>query len=136
MRDYAARKTQLETRLNELDTRIHKIEDRLDDPVTKDWQDQAIERADLVKRLEKIEDRLDDPKDPDVEERATEREEDEVLEFQGNAGLKEMEMIRAALARIEADTYGDCLKCGAEISDARLDIVPHAALCRDCARGT
>jgi RNA polymerase-binding transcription factor DksA len=107
MRDYAARKTQLETRLNELDTRIHKIEDRLDDPVTKDWQDQAIEREDT-----------------------------EVLESMGNAGLKEMEMIRAALARIEADTYGDCLKCGAEISDARLDIVPHAALCRDCARGT
>ena len=89
-------------------------------------------RADLVKRLEKIEDRLDDPKDPDVEERATEREEDEVLEFQGNAGLKEIQAIDDALLRIENGTYGICFSCEKPISEERLDAVPYTTRCRDC----
>ena len=106
MRDFTARQTQLETRLAELDARVHNIEDQLDDPVTKDWEDGAIER-----------------------------EGDEVLESMGSQGLKEMEMIRAALGRIEDGTYGDCAKCGDEISDERLDVVPHTPLCRTCASG-
>ena len=51
----------------------------------------------------------------------------------GLAGLKEMELIRAALKRIDEDEYGICLKCGSDISEERLDVVPHAALCRNCA---
>ena len=43
MRDYSELKTKLETRLGELDARIHTIEDRLDDPKSKDWEAQAIE---------------------------------------------------------------------------------------------
>lgn len=89
-------------------------------------------RADLVKRLEKIEDRLDDPKDPDVEERATEREEDEVLEFQGNSGLKEIQAIDDALSRIENGSYGTCFSCDKPISEERLDAVPYTTRCRDC----
>lgn len=104
MRDFTARKAQLTARLEELETRVHKIEDQLDDPVTKDWEDQAIER-----------------------------EGDEVLERMGNQSVKEMELIRAALDRIQEGSYGACMKCGDEISDERLDVVPHAALCRKCA---
>lgn len=89
-------------------------------------------RAEIVEMLERIEDRLDDPKDPDVEERATEREEDEVLETQGNAGLKELQAIDAALGRVEAGTYGICFNCKEEISDARLEAVPYATKCRNC----
>lgn len=89
-------------------------------------------RDEIVKMLERIEDRLDDPKDPDVEERATEREEDEVLETQGNTGLKELHAIDAALGRIEAGTYGICFTCKEEISDARLEAVPYAIKCRNC----
>ena len=106
MRNLAARRQMLEDRLAQLDARLHRIEDRLDDPVSKDWEDQAVEREDS-----------------------------EVLQDLGNAGLKEMELVRAALARIEDGSYGICLRCGEEISEARLDAVPHAALCRDCARG-
>jgi len=107
MRDFTARKTQLEARLAVLDARVHAIEDQLDDPVTQDWEDRAIER-----------------------------EGDEVLEGLGNQGLQEIEMIRAALARIVDGTYGECLKCGEEISSHRLDVVPHAPLCRTCANAT
>ena len=87
----------------------------------------------LNERLEAIEDDLDEPADPDAEERATEREGDEVLENLGNAGLAEIKMIQAALARVEAGTFGVCAACGEPISEERLDVVPHAPRCRHCA---
>ena len=42
--------------------------------------------------------------------------------------------INAALARIEAGTYGTCTNCGKEISVGRLEAYPWASLCIDCAR--
>lgn len=87
----------------------------------------------LNSRLEAIEDDLDEPADPDAEERATEREGDEVLESLGNAGLMEIRMIQAALARIKDGTFGICVNCGEDISEERLELVPHAPRCRHCA---
>lgn len=87
----------------------------------------------LNNRLEAIEDDLDEPADPDAEERATEREGDEVLESLGNAGLMEIRMIQAALARIKDGTFGICVNCGEDISEERLELVPHAPRCRHCA---
>ena len=87
----------------------------------------------LQNRLENIEDQLDDAPDPDWEENAVEHGGDEVLESLGESGLKEMEAIKAALKRIDAGTYCTCVKCGEEISQERLDAVPHAPLCRNCA---
>ena len=42
--------------------------------------------------------------------------------------------IDAALARIEAGTYGTCTNCGTEIRVERLEAYPWASLCIDCAR--
>ena len=42
--------------------------------------------------------------------------------------------IDAALARIEAGTYGNCTSCGNEIPQARLEAYPWASLCIDCKR--
>ena len=42
--------------------------------------------------------------------------------------------IDAALARIEAGTYGNCTSCGNEIPHARLEASPWASLCIDCKR--
>ena len=42
--------------------------------------------------------------------------------------------INAALARVDAGTYGTCTKCGNEISVGRLEAHPWASLCIDCAR--
>ena len=39
---------------------------------------------------------------------------------------------RAALARMDAGTYGTCERCGAEIPAARLEAVPTASLCITC----
>jgi RNA polymerase-binding transcription factor DksA len=89
--------------------------------------------AELDGRLHRIEDHLEQKPDPDWEENATESEMDEVLEGLGQAGLTEIEAIHAALARIKGGTYGICVRCGNDISEARLDVVSHTALCRTCA---
>ncbi len=89
--------------------------------------------AELEKRLGGIEDSLEIKPDPDVEERALEREDDEVLEILGLNALKELQMIRAALARIKDGTYGECVNCGDNIALGRLDLLPYTPLCHKCA---
>ncbi len=89
-------------------------------------------KTELEQRLQRIEHDLDQPMPADNEDRATEREDDEVMESMGNAGLEELRAINAALDRIEAGTFGTCAKCGEAISAERLDILPTAAMCRNC----
>lgn len=60
---------------------------------------------------------------------ATERE----LEFAiGERETDELAMIDAALARIEAGTYGECIDCGGVIAAARLRASPEVPRCIDC----
>ena len=47
-----------------------------------------------------------------------------------------LDEIDAALARIDAGTYGICTNCGEEIPPARLEAYPWASLCIDCRRKT
>jgi RNA polymerase-binding protein DksA len=46
-----------------------------------------------------------------------------------------LEEVEAALERIEAGSFGSCELCGREIPKQRLDALPHAATCIECARG-
>lgn len=105
MTDLTARRTQLMTRLRELDRRLHAIEDELDDPRPRDWEEAAVER-----------------------------EGDEVLESLGLQGEAEIRRIRAALARLRAGEYGLCVTCAAPISEARLDLLPDTPFCMTCAK--
>ena len=89
-------------------------------------------KNELEQRLQHIEHDLDLPAPKDIEDRATERENDEVMESMGNAGLVEIEAIDAALARIEAGTFGICVECGGPISPKRLEILPTATKCKSC----
>ncbi len=98
------RKAQLETRLGELKSRLDRIEDELEQPVSDSFSEQAVER-----------------------------EEEEVLEDLGAAGQQEIRMIEAALKRIDAGTYGVCVRCGDPIAEERLNVVPQTPFCRDCA---
>jgi RNA polymerase-binding transcription factor DksA len=104
MTTIAARKTQLEARLADLKARLAGIEAELDQPHTQDWEDLA-----------------------------TEREGDQVLEGMGVSGQHEIKMIDAALARIDEGEFGFCTKCGAEIGEERLNILPYTPFCRNCA---
>lgn len=85
----------------------------------------------LGARLHRIDDELADP--IDTGEQAGERDDEEVLEDLGVAGLQEIRMIEAALDRIKQGTYGFCAACGEPIPEERLDAVPQATTCRDCA---
>ncbi len=105
MPDLAMRRAQLEERLEFLDARLRELDAELDSHQSKDW-----------------------------EELATEREGDETLERLGQSGQAEMAQIRAALARMDAGTYGECVTCGDTISDERLDLLPFTPFCRKCAR--
>jgi len=44
----------------------------------------------------------------------------------------QLERVRAALARLDAGTYGRCVDCGRELPDERLEARPEAERCVDC----
>lgn len=46
-----------------------------------------------------------------------------------------LSQVRAALERIEAESYGYCRRCEEEISEARLNVRPEAPVCINCAGG-
>jgi len=87
----------------------------------------------LDHRLRGIDDELEHHNNPDLEDHATEAEPDEVLERIGIAGMNEIKMIKAALGRIEDGSYGICVRCGEDISEDRLDVLPYTPICKDCA---
>lgn len=90
-------------------------------------------RAELLAELSHIEHDLDKPMPKDWEDAASERQGDEVLEALGQHDQGELRQIDAALGRIEAGTYGQCVKCGEDISDARLAVLPATPFCKTCA---
>ena len=97
-------KAQLEARLRELDKRAHEIDDELSEPVDDDWSEGAAESAN-----------------------------DEVLEQVGSLAVDEIRKIKAALSKIDAGTYGICASCGSKIALKRLEALPYATTCIDCA---
>lgn len=44
-----------------------------------------------------------------------------------------LEQIEAAIERIEDGSFGRCEECGARIPQARLEAIPYAAMCIQCA---
>lgn len=89
----------------------------------------------LDERMHEVDHELGMPKDADLEEQAIDLEDDEVLEGLGIAAQKEVSLLRFAMDRIKDGSYGICKKCEDPISDARLEAVPYAVLCKDCAQG-
>jgi DnaK suppressor protein len=60
---------------------------------------------------------------------ATEKE----IEFAiGDHEVVELTAIEAALSRIEAGSYGECIACGVHIPAARLKATPEASRCIHC----
>lgn len=90
-------------------------------------------RTELLGDLAEIEDQLDDEPSKDWEDRSAERQGDEVLEALGQHDLDELRRIDAALGRIADGSYGECVKCGAVISEARLASLPDTPFCKNCA---
>ena len=62
-----------------------------------------------------------------------------VFEQQRDLALRDRErnqlrQVEDALARLDAGTYGRCVSCGAPIATERLEAIPWAGHCIDCAR--
>lgn len=86
--------------------------------------------AELEVRLHRIEDHLDQPPDQDREDNAIESEMDQVLEGLEHAGNAEIQAIYAALAPVKGSIYGVWPRCGDDISEERLDVLPHTPFAR------
>ena len=61
----------------------------------------------------------------------------QVFEQQRDLALRDrseqqLALVDAALARIQAGTYGTCLRCAGPIAPARLEALPWAAHCVEC----
>ena len=61
----------------------------------------------------------------------------QVFEQQRDLALRDratqqLELVDAALARLDAGTFGTCLRCGKPIAPARLEALPWAAHCIEC----
>ena len=66
----------------------------------------------------------------DTSQVTAERGEAEALASELSETLREVE---AALARVDDGSYGRCELCGGQISDARLEAMPAARRCIECA---
>ena len=86
-----------------------------------------------IKKISSSARHMDEPLTPDFSEQAVERQNDEVLEALGDAGRNELSQINRALAHIEAGEYGVCVGCGKTIPAARLEVLPYSDRCVVCA---
>lgn len=93
---------------------------------------QALE-SEYRQRAEAIRRDLQRSHSPDFAEQAVQRQNDEVLE----GLLQEAEAgelaVRHAQQRLEDGRYGQCLGCGEAIQIPRLQAMPTAGLCLECA---
>jgi RNA polymerase-binding protein DksA len=87
----------------------------------------------LQRRVGKIERDLRQTPEPDSEERAIGRENDEVLEQLDSSSREELQQLQTAISRIDAGTYGVCATCGEQIAQQRLEALPYAQTCINCA---
>jgi RNA polymerase-binding protein DksA len=74
-----------------------------------------------------------EPVEKDFAEQATQRENDDVLNALNEDAKVIVSQINSALHRIDTEEYGICMECGIDISKERLDAVPYATLCIECA---
>jgi RNA polymerase-binding transcription factor len=89
----------------------------------------SVRRAKLARHVHHRE----EPLPQDFAEQAVELENNEtMLALEDELSEQEREVERA-LARLENGSYGVCVECGESIAEERLQALPAAALCFDCA---
>jgi DnaK suppressor protein len=99
---------------------------RLEDLI--DEYEQELEEA---RMSESSSDRSPDP--GNAEASSTKLEYAKELSLEQNT-LDLLSKVQWALAKMDEGTYGICESCGKSIPLARLDALPYATLCVDCAR--
>lgn len=92
------------------------------------------ELEERIDRLSRDQRHADEPVEKDFEEQATQRENDDVVTNLLRESRIELQQIQRALTRMDAGDYGACSNCGADIGEGRLNAVPEATLCIKCAK--
>lgn len=92
------------------------------------------ELQDRVERLTRDQRHADEPVEKDFEEQASQRENDDVVDELLRESRRELQQIIRALARMDAGDYGICVNCGGEIGEGRLSAIPEATHCIKCAK--
>lgn len=93
-------------------------------------------KAEFSKRVEAIHKdthHTEEPVEKDFAEQATQSENDDVLNALDNEAQQTIHMIDHALTKIGNGSYGQCESCGEMINSKRLEAVPYATLCIQCA---
>ena len=93
-------------------------------------------RRELFETVARVEDDLrwlDTNVEPEVAEEGQEENIARLLARLDDRGTAEIEDIDAALARIATGDYGRCESCAAPIPAARLEALPTAVTCVECA---
>ena len=90
-------------------------------------------KQELTARLERIHANLRRGYEADSKERAKQLEDNEVVDALGNEARDELRKISAALQRLDAGDYGNCVECGLPIKEGRLKVYPYADECIECA---
>lgn len=87
----------------------------------------------LLERTSKHLYRRDEPYSADFAEQVVEVENNQVVEALDHEAKTELINIKQALGRIKEGVFGVCTQCSEEISAARLEAIPQAGLCINCA---
>ena len=102
-----------------------------------DYKQQLVElRRDYTERRDAIHVETwheEQPVEKDFAEQVVQSENDDVLHALDDDAKQIVMQIDNALLRIKTDTFGRCLKCGEAIPDERLQLVPYAKYCVECA---
>jgi DnaK suppressor protein len=106
MSDNAAARNALASKLNELEARVARIKADISEPMSADFEEQAVEAED-----------------------------DEALLGQDTVAMEKIGAVRAAIRRVDEGRYGICIACREAISPERLVAIPEAAKCINCAKG-
>ena len=68
----------------------------------------------------------------DLKDRAAQLESSRVHDAEEQRDLGELAQVEAALARIGAGSFGQCVDCGEPIAASRLAVMPAAECCAAC----
>ena len=107
-----------------------------DDQLRNTRQKLLARGAELRDRLDRVQRDLQREREPlprDSADAAIAVENDEVLQAIETSARGELGRIELALRRLDEGTFALCEKCGAEIDAPRLQVIPYASMCRNCA---
>ncbi len=93
-------------------------------------------QQELMSRVERTHKHIyekDEPVSAKFSEQATQMENAELVLALDEEGRMELNQIQHALARIENGNYFDCITCGKPIGEKRLEAIPFAEKCINCA---